>query len=43
MLQKIKIQRQAVKLKEKGFEALVAYPKNWEVWIPADKTSLIKN
>ena len=30
-------QRQAVKLKEKGFEALVAYPKNWEVWIPADK------
>ena len=27
-------QRQAKKLKEKGYEALVAYPENWEVWIP---------
>jgi len=26
--------RQAKTLKEKGYEALVAYPKNWEVWIP---------
>ncbi|KGF85722.1 SpoIID/LytB domain-containing protein [Prochlorococcus marinus] len=26
--------KQAVKLKEKGFETTVAYPKNWEVWIP---------
>ncbi len=27
-------QRQANKLKEKGYEAKVAFPKNWEVWIP---------
>ena len=27
-------QRQAKTLKEEGYEALVAYPKNWEVWIP---------
>ncbi len=26
--------KQAEKLKNKGFEATVAYPKNWEVWIP---------
>jgi len=26
--------KQADKLKEKGFETTVAYPKNWEVWIP---------
>ena len=26
--------KQADKLKAKGFEATVAYPKNWEVWIP---------
>jgi len=26
--------KQAEKLKEKGFETTVAYPKNWEVWIP---------
>ncbi len=26
--------RQADKLKEKGFKTSVAYPKNWEVWIP---------
>ncbi len=30
-------QRQAKKLKAKGYKALVAYPKNWEVWIPAGK------
>jgi len=29
--------KQAEKLKEKGFEALVAFPKNWEVWIPVGK------
>ena len=27
-------QRQAKKLKEKGYEASIAYPKNWEVWVP---------
>ena len=27
-------QKQAEILKEKGFDATVAYPKNWEVWIP---------
>ena len=27
-------QKQAENLKTKGFEARVAYPKNWEVWIP---------
>ena len=27
-------ERQAKKLKDKGYKALVAYPKNWEVWIP---------
>ncbi len=26
--------KQANKLKDKGFETTVAYPKNWEVWIP---------
>ena len=26
--------KQADKLKDKGFEPTVAYPKNWEVWIP---------
>jgi len=26
--------KQAEKLKDKGFETTVAYPKNWEVWIP---------
>ena len=26
--------KQADKLKEKGFETTVAYPKDWEVWIP---------
>ena len=30
-------QRQAQKLKEKGYEALVAYPNNWEVWIPVSE------
>ena len=30
-------QRQAEKLKEKGYEALVAYPKNWEVWTPVSE------
>ncbi|MBO8207251.1 SpoIID/LytB domain-containing protein [Prochlorococcus marinus XMU1406] len=26
--------KQAKKLKDKGFKTIVAYPKNWEVWIP---------
>ena len=26
--------KQADKLKDKGFESIIAYPKNWEVWIP---------
>ncbi len=26
--------KQAEKLKDKGFKTTVAYPKNWEVWIP---------
>ncbi|MBO8232843.1 amidase [Prochlorococcus marinus str. MU1402] len=26
--------KQAEKLKDKGFDTTVAYPKNWEVWIP---------
>ena len=26
--------KQSEKLKDKGFETTVAYPKNWEVWIP---------
>ncbi len=26
--------KQANKLRDKGFETTVAYPKNWEVWIP---------
>ena len=30
-------QKQAEKLKEKGYQALVAFPNNWEVWIPAGK------
>jgi len=28
--------KQAEKLKDKGFETTVAYPKNWEVWIPLE-------
>ena len=27
-------QKQAQDLKQKGYEAHIAYPKNWEVWIP---------
>ena len=27
-------QRQASKLKQKGFKTTIAYPDNWEVWIP---------
>jgi len=30
-------QKQAENLKKEGYEALVAYPKNWEVWIPVGK------
>ncbi len=30
-------QKQAEKLKEKGYPALVAFPNNWEVWIPVGK------
>ncbi len=26
--------KQAEKIKDKGFETTIAYPKNWEVWIP---------
>ena len=26
--------KQAEKIKDKGFETTVAFPKNWEVWIP---------
>ena len=26
--------KQSDKLRDKGFETTVAYPKNWEVWIP---------
>ena len=26
--------KQSEKLRDKGFETTVAYPKNWEVWIP---------
>ena len=26
--------KQAEELKDKGFETTIAYPKNWEVWIP---------
>jgi len=29
--------KQADKLKEKGFETTVAYPKHWEVWIPFEE------
>ena len=29
--------KQADKLKEKGYKAQVAFPKNWEVWIPVGK------
>ena len=29
--------KQAEILKEKGYEAIVAFPKNWEVWIPVGK------
>ncbi len=31
-------QKQAEKLKAKGYQALVAFPNNWEVWIPVGKT-----
>ncbi len=30
-------QRKAKKLKQKGYEAVVAYPKNWEVWLPVSE------
>ncbi len=30
-------ERQANKLKEKGYEAIVAFPKNWEVWTPVSE------
>ena len=30
-------QKKAIDLKEKGFEATIAYPKNWEVWVPLEK------
>jgi len=29
--------KQAEKLKDKGFETTIAYPKNWEVWIPFEE------
>ncbi len=29
--------KQAEKLREEGYKALVAFPKNWEVWIPVGK------
>ncbi|MDC3118037.1 SpoIID/LytB domain-containing protein [Prochlorococcus sp. AH-716-K03] len=29
--------KQAEELKEKGYKALIAFPKNWEVWIPVSK------
>ena len=29
--------KQAEKLKDKGFDSNVAYPKNWEVWIPFEE------
>ncbi len=29
--------KQAERLKEKGYDALVAFPNNWEVWIPVTK------
>ena len=28
--------KQAEKLKDRGYKATVAYPKNWEVWIPSE-------
>ena len=30
-------QRKAENLREKGYETQVAYPKDWEVWIPVDQ------
>ncbi len=30
-------QKQAEQLKEKGYKAQLAFPKNWEVWIPVGK------
>ena len=30
-------QRKSKKLKQKGHEAVVAYPKNWEVWLPVSE------
>ena len=30
-------ERQANKLKEKAYEAIVAFPKNWEVWTPVSE------
>ena len=35
-------QKQAQNLIQKGFQATVAYPKNWEVWVPFDN-NLPKN
>jgi len=32
--------KQAEKLKDKGFETTVAYPENWEVWIPFEDNHL---
>ena len=29
--------KQSDKLKEKGFETTIAFPKNWEVWIPFEE------
>jgi len=29
--------KQADKIKDKGFETTIAYPKNWEVWIPFEE------
>ena len=36
-------QKKAKNLREKGFEATVAYPENWEVWTPFNKNNLPKN
>ena len=30
-------QRQAKKLEDKGYKVRVAYPKNWEVWVPVSE------
>ena len=34
--------KQAEKLKDKGYETTVAYPKNWEVWIPFEDIRFTK-